>query len=459
MGHPSPTPWSAWLLEALSKPVGELDRHRAALHLIDWMGCAHLGQTTELGAVLQRWANKQAHGPIWVCGHSGLMAAEAARWNGSLGSCHELDDVHREAVVHPGDTVVPAVLAMAQRENASPQALLDALVVGYETGILLGLLSGPSHYAQWYSTATTGVFASAMACARLLGLDVTRTQHALALAGMQSAGVWQCRLEPGLAKQMATGHSAQAGLVAADMAAAGMTGPLSILEGPLGWLQATGGLLDAGRAESLLQGALKAPWRLHEVSFKPWPACRHVHPAIECALKLHAQGLSAERIEHLHLETYAVALSFADQPSPQTPLQGKFSLQHGVAWSLCHGSFGLPATTPEALTEPNCARLRERMVLSSGAAQDQAYPQRFGAKLHALLTDGQTWVSEVSSVLGDPENPLRPEQVTDKARTLLLASGWQTETAQALVDHILAMPQSGSVGDLWAFLQMRVPAA
>jgi hypothetical protein len=68
-------------------------------------------------------------------------------------------------------------------------------------------------------------------------------------------------------------------------------------------------------------------------------------------------------------------------------------------------------------------------------------------------------VSEVSSVLGDPENPLRPEQVTDKARTLLLASGWQTETAQALVDHILAMPQSGSVGDLWAFLQMRVPAA
>ncbi len=456
MGNPSPTPWSAWLVQALRKPIGEHDRQRAALHLIDWMGCAHLGQSTELGEVLQRWALKQAPGPIWVCGHRGLMAAEAARWNGSLGSCHEMDDVHREAVVHPGDTVVPAVLAMAQRENASAQALLDALVVGYEAGILLGLLSGPSHYAQWYSTATTGVFASAMACARLLGLDDARTQHALALAGMQSAGVWQCRLEPGLAKQMATGHSAQAGLVAADMAAAGMTGPLSILEGPLGWLQATGGPLDAGRAESLLQGAHEAPWRLHEVSFKPWPACRHVHPAIECALKLHAQGLSAERIEHLHLETYAVALSFADQAAPQTPLQGKFSLQHGVAWALCHGGFGLEATQAHALSEPTCTRLRERVELRCGAEQNQAYPQRFGAKLHARLTDGQIWVSEVSSVLGDPENPLRPEQVTDKARTLLLASGWCSDTAQALVDQVWALPQSSSMDALWAFLQMRV---
>ena len=449
----TPTPWSEWLVAALRRPVHGADRERAALHLIDWLGCAHLGQTTELGAVLQRWAQVQAPGPIWVCGHPGLQAAEAARWHGTLGSCHEMDDVHREAVVHPGDTVIPAALAIAQRENASPQALLDALVVGYETAILLGLLSGPTHYAQWYSTATTGVFASAMACARLLKLDASQTQHALALAGMQSAGVWQCRLEPGLAKQMAAGHSAQAGLVAADMAAAGMTGPLSILEGPLGWLKATGGNLDAARAQALLQNPPERAWRVHEVSFKPWPACRHVHPAIECALQLHAQGVDADQIASIRLETYGVALSFADQPHPQTALQGKFSLQHGVAWPLRHGAFGLEATGPAALADPACAALRERVTLACGPAQDQAYPQSFGARLHLQMANGSHHSSKVVNVLGDPENPLSPEQVKAKAAQLLQASGWDVAQAEQLIGLVGTLPQTKDLGPLWAQLQ------
>ncbi|WP_295520752.1 MmgE/PrpD family protein [Limnohabitans sp. Rim8] len=453
MSDTTPTPWSEWLVAALRRPVHGPDRERAALHLIDWLGCAHLGQTTELGAVLRQWAKAQAPGPVWVCGHPGLQATEAARWHGALGSCNELDDVHREAVVHPGDTVVPAAMAMAQRENASAEALLDALVVGYETAIVLGLLSGPSHYAHWYSTATTGVFASAMACARLLKLDTQKTQHALALAGMQSAGVWQCRLEPGWAKQMAAGHSAQAGLVAADMAAAGMTGPLSILEGPLGWLKATAGNLDALRAQAMLQTSAERAWRVHEVSFKPWPACRHVHPAIECALQLHNQGIDPDQIAQIRLETYGVALSFADQPHPQTALQGKFSLQHGVAWTLGHGGFGLEATAPAALADPLCAALRGRVTLVCGPAQDQAYPQSFGARLHLQMANGHHHNSEVVNVLGDPENPLSPDQVQAKAAQLLHASGWSVARAEQLIGLVQALPRAQALGPLWDSLQ------
>ena len=449
----TPRPWSEWLVAALRRPVHGRDRERATLHLIDWLGCAHLGQTTELGAVLRQWALVQAPGPIWVCGHPGLQAAEAARWHGTLGSCHEMDDVHREAVVHPGDTVIPAALAMAQRENVSAEALLDAVVVGYETAILLGLLSGPGHYAQWYSTATTGVFASAMACARLLQLDTTQTQHALALAGVQSAGVWQCRLEPGLAKQMAAGHSAQAGLVAADMAAAGMTGPASILEGPLGWLKATGGNLDAARAQTLLQTPPDRAWRVHEVSFKPWAACRHVHPAIECALQMNTQGVDPDQITSIRLETYGVALSFADQPHPKTALQGKFSLQHGLAWSLCHGGFGLEATGPAALADPACASLRERVTLVCGQVQDRAYPQSFGARLQLHMANGSHLSSEVVNVLGDPENPLSADQVRAKSAQLLRASGWDLARAEQLIGLVGALPQAKALGPLWDSLQ------
>ncbi len=445
-------PWSSWLVGSLCRPISSQDRDRAVLHLIDWMGCATLGSTGEIGDVLRRWAKRHASGGNWACGHSALQASEAIFWNASLGSCHEMDDVHREAVVHPGDIVIPAALAIAQREQADSVALLDSIVIGYETAILLGLLGGTGHYNYWYSTATTGVFGSAMACSRVLGLDKQRMQHALGLAGMQSSGLWQCRLEPGLAKQLAAGHSAQAGLLSADLAAAGMTGPLSILEGPLGWLKATSGNLDRERAKQLLQVASDQPWRLHEVSFKPWSACRHVHPAIECALKLHATGCNPQDLQQIFLDTYPVAISFADKVHPQTSLEGKFSLQHAVAWGLTYGSFGLEATAPAALKDPACVALRSRISLKSGPEQEAAYPRSFRAHLRVLMQNGCLLSSEVINLLGDPENPLSRAQLESKAVTLLLAGGWPSQKADELLRICFGLSHDRNLEPLWRCL-------
>lgn len=446
-------PWSAWLVRSLRRPISIDDRIRAALHLMDWLGCAHLGSTSDIGAVLRAWGDRQASGTSWTCGgKKNLQAPEAAFWNGNLGSCHEMDDVHREAVVHPGDVVIPAALAMAQRQGAAASALLDAIVIGYETAILLGLLADKTHYAHWYSTATAGVFGSAMATSHLVGANDLQMQHALGLAGMQSSGVWQCRLEPGLAKQLATGHSAQAGLLAADLAAAGMTAPLRILEGPLGWLRATGGNCDETRAQSLLEVEDQAPWRLHEVSFKPWSACRHVHPAIACALQLHAAGCTAQDIAEIALDTYAVALAFADQPHPKTSHEARFSLQHAVAWSLVHGSFGLPATEPTNLNDQAYRDLRARVSVHVGAEQEAAYPQSFGARLRILTKDQRTWATEVIHLLGDPENPLSPGQVEEKAIDLLVASQWSRPRAEALTSVCRNLPYEKTHNSLWASL-------
>jgi hypothetical protein len=144
--------------------------------------------------------------------------------------------------------------------------------------------------------------------------------HALALAGMQAAGVGQCRMELGPAKQVAAGHAAQAGLAAAQLAAAGVTGPLSILEGAHGWLQAIGSVCDEASVRQHLIAPAEEPWRMHEVSVKPWPACRHVHPTIACALQAHA-----------------------------------------LAWALCHGDFTLAASgASHGREDAACAGLRAR---------------------------------------------------------------------------------------------------
>lgn len=444
---------SAWLVESLRRPIGEADRARAASHLVDWLACAHLGRASDIGQTLARWSVRQAAGPAWACGHPGLHPAEAARFHGSLGSVHELDDVHREAVVHPGDTVIPAALAIAQREGCSARELLEAIVVGYEAGIRLGLLAGPVHYQHWYSTATTGAFASAMACARLLRLPAQSMQHALALAGMQASGPWQCRLEPGVAKQVATGHSAQAGLAAADLAAVGAVGPLAILEGEHGWLRATGVTPEPDAMRHHLRVTADAPWYLHAVSFKPWPACRHVHPAIACALQAQARGLRPQDVQRLVLETYAVALSFADQPAPVTAHEARFSLQHAVAWALCHGDFWLDASAPAAMHDTACADLRQRVQLVCGSLQQAHYPSRFSARLTVYLQDGSVHVFDEDSALGDPEQPMTPAQLQNKAYRMLVDAGLPDMQAQGLIAHGLDLPAREGLQDWWQRLQ------
>jgi 2-methylcitrate dehydratase PrpD len=455
MGSSTETAWSEWLVKAISRPISQKDRERAALQVVDWMGCSHLGQSTELGDSLRRWGSRQPAGSIWVCGYTGLYAPDAARWNANLGSVHEMDDVHREAVVHAGDIVIPAALAISQRETASAEALLNAVVIGYETAILLGLLSGREHYDHWYSTATAGVFASAMSSAHLLGLTASETQSALGLAGMQAAGVWQCRLEPGYSKQFSAGQSAHSGIVAAEMALSGVTGPLAILEGELGWLKATGVSLDVTRAEEILKPGIEYPWRIHEVSFKPWSACRHVHPAIECGLELHAQGIRPEEIEHIQLETYEVAMLFADNPFPATESEGRFSLQHCLAWALFRGTFDLDATKPEALRDSGCQRLSARMAVCLGDEENAAYPTSFGAKVTVRTFDGRTRSSKVTNVLGDPESPISEERLFRKAHSMIRYGGFTDAYADAVMNHLLELSSTRSLSLLWRLLMDR----
>ncbi|MBV5332756.1 MmgE/PrpD family protein [bacterium] len=185
--------WTEQLLALQGRPIYDHDRRRAALHLLDWLGCVLLGHNSIAGEALSRWAARTAKGPSWTVGGLHLSSEVAALVNGGLGNVDELDDLHRAAVIHPADTIMAAALAVAQREQTQPGAMLDAIVRGYEVAIRVGLLSGTSHYRHWYSTATCGVFGAATASASLLQLDATKAMHALAQAGMQASGVWQCR--------------------------------------------------------------------------------------------------------------------------------------------------------------------------------------------------------------------------------------------------------------------------
>lgn len=372
------------LAQHLLRPVNMGARDMARLHLLDWMGCVAGARNGAVGD-----AQRQMGQPAV------LRAA-------LLGNVLEMDDVHRAAILHPGPVIWPTVLGDADQ---GMEAVLDAGVRGYEATIAIGATLDAAHYGWWHNTATAGVFGAAAAVSSLFGSDEATLVSALGLAGSVSGGFWQMRHEPVMAKQWHIAHAMQTGASAAYFAANGVTGPRFILEGPQGLYAAT---CNAPKPMTFNKG-----WRIGEVSFKPWGACRHAHPAIDAALALRQRGTLDLPVV---VETFADALAFCDRPDPKTPHEAKFSLQHAVAVVVARGVPTLADFEPDAIAA--LAGVRAGISVREDPAITARYPDHFGATVRSG-GDREALVD----TLGDPERPLSRDGVIDKARALFAWGG------------------------------------
>jgi 2-methylcitrate dehydratase PrpD len=439
---------SRGLVGLLRRPIGAPDRQRAARHVLDWLGCAAAGLTTPAGKATLAWARTLTVGPCSTVSGLRLTSRDAAFVNGCVGNVLEMDDFYRTALVHPGPVVVPAALAAAEEIDAPADALLDAVVRGFEAMIRMGRSVGPRHYKFFHNTATCGVFGSAAAAGFLYGLDGDELVNALGNAGTQASGLWQCRLEDSMTKQLHNGRAAQSGLIAAQLARHGFTGPTQILEGPLGFFNAT---CPDGWPEKLLMEP-DAAWLIHGTSFKPWPACRHTHATIDAALAMRAE-IGETEIRRITVETYHDAVAICDNPRPKTAVEAKFSLQHASAAVLLRGTPTLDDFDVPATRDPTIAALRAKVDLHERAAYSAAYPAHFAASLRIELADGRTLGHDIPDALGDPENPLPDDALVTKAQALLAAAGYPRATADAIVADTLALADGGRVDALMRHLR------
>ncbi|GAA5233051.1 MmgE/PrpD family protein [Verticiella sediminum] len=430
----SPPSLSARLAALCLAPVGRHARERATLHILDWYGCAAAGAATATGAAL--WTG------LMLPGRPGEAADpwHALLFDAAVGNILEMDDIHRAALCHPGPVIVPAALFVGRRLRAPGTAVLDAIVRGYEAAIRLGRAAGAGHYRHWHPTATCGVIGAAVASASLLELSGPATAHAIGHAATRAAGLWQVRLEPNMAKAWHNAHAAQTGVQAASLAQAGATAPAAILEGEKGFFAA---MCPGADPHAVL--APTGDWQLHDTSIKPWPACRHTHPAIDAALVLRERLPGRQDPPaRVDVATYADALGFCDNPMPRNPAEARFSLQHAVAVTLLHGEPGFPAFAPEMLQEPTVAAWRARIGPSLDDAAQQAYPAHFGAALTLRWGDGRVLEARLADARGDPERPLAPQAVAAKARANLAAGGWPPARTDTLVAHCLGLPMTST---------------
>jgi len=422
---------------ARAKDATGADLSMAALFVLDAVANALAGRATDAGQNLLHWADRGARRPS-----SPFDTGAYAFVMGALTHILETDDLHRMSVVHPGCVVVPAAWMVALREGASGPVFLRGVLEGFEAATRIGMGVGPAHYKIWHNTATCGPFGAAMAAATVRGLDEEATVHALGTAGSQSAGLWEFLATGAMTKHVHAGHAAQAGVQAADLAALGFTGPPRILEGPRGFFAAMCPDGDLAR----VMAATDADWQLLHTSLKPWASCRHTHPAIDAALEL-ALDLGHAGADELHavtVETYQAAADLCDRPYATTAYEAKFSLQHCVATALQDGHLALSSFDDAARVKAR--RLASGVVVRVSEPYASAYPQDWGCAVDIVLTDGSVRRVERAYAKGDPQAPLTPTDVVDKAISLMTFGG--VAHPQAVVEQILALPMAQALPDI-----------
>ena len=365
-------------------------------------------------------------------------AGAAAFANGVATHILELDDVHKGSTLHAAAPVIPAALAVAERERSSGAAFMLAVALGYEAALRVGEAVNPSHYRYWHPTGTAATFGAAAAAASLLRLSPAQMLDALGSAGTQAAGLWEFNADGAMSKSLHPGKAALNGILAADLAREGFTGATRILEGDRGFFRATTSAYDASR----ITDGLGAQWKVSENCYKLHSCCGHTHTAIDVALDIRArQHWSADEavgaIERIDIDTYGPGYEIVREPNPGTPYRAKFSLAYCVAVALAEGVVGLEQFSAdrfdgEGVTEPNVAALLSRINIRVADDLTSAYPAQWPARLSIATRDGSEERGASNYPRGNPENAVSTDTLEAKFTELVAPRYGDSFTTRAL---------------------------
>jgi 2-methylcitrate dehydratase PrpD len=387
--------------------------------LLDTLGCGVYGYATPWAKTLLDWAKAgaPARGTATVWGEPApsLRATDAALANGTAVHAFELDDYH-QAKLHPGAVVIPAAVATAERLGASGERLVAAIAAGYEVMIRTSLALNPSaaRLRGWHLTGVCGPFGAAAACASLMGLDEERTAWALGLAGTQGAGLWAFNADGTMSKRFHAGRAAQSGVLAAELAERGFSGPTQIYEFH------DGGVLKAFSDASdpaPLTRDLGRVFHLDATSIKPYSCCGSTHSYVDAAYELRrrlgAPWNPDRRVRAGMAKVVDVQCGFDYVPG--SVLNAQMSLRYVVAAALLEGQVLPPQFSEAKLSDPALVGLAQRIELEHDPELDKLYPGRFAAWIAAESDAG--WVRvDVLDPHGSTANPVDAKGVIEKFR-------------------------------------------
>lgn len=417
--------------------VPEQVRHEAKRSLMNFFAVALApAQDTTLDIALRTYRRFSANEHASVIGRTARVdALTAAALNAMSANVYDFDDTHFPTIIHPTAPVAPALFALAEEQPMRGSELLLAFILGVETACRVGNAMSPAHYVRgWHITSTCGVFGSAMAAGKHLGLNAQALSWALATAAVQAGGLVETLGT--MAKSVSVGNAARNGLLAALLAADGFDGPPQALEGERGYLRVA---VDTPDIEPLAQD-LGTRWELMNNTYKPFPCGVVLNPVIEACLNIsrHAQlaAKDASAIERITLVGHPLLRQRTDRPGIQTGRQSQVSAQHAVPVSLIRGRAGLNEFSDEAVQDPVLRALGTRVQF-----EDDASYSVDAVEVRVQMADGTLVVEHIDAAQGSRAKPLTDADLENKLRTLC-EHGRSGVDANRLIDAVWALDKA-----------------
>ena len=380
-------------------------------------------------------------------GGSRTSLQNAAMVNGLLAHLDDYDDTFFPTVLHPSAPTIPAALAAGEHAHVDGREFLAATVLGLEACCRVALaIQNMRHGAMWHMTGTAGVFGSAAAAGRLLGLDAGAMARAFGLSGTQASGLRETFGT--MTKAFHPARAAQSGVLAVLLVQRGFTCTETIIEGVHGFANAFApGAYDL----SCITDRLLDHWQLMNNAPKPYASAILSHPMVDAMLALRAlPGATPARVRHIRGRLNPLAIKLESRPAPRSGLEGRLSFQHAMAAAFVDGC-SLPAQYTDArVDDPVVSAVRDaiEVVGDPAVGQDQCM-------LEIVLDDGQVLSRRTDHATGSPDNPFTDVQLEAKFRALV-----RTVLPRARVERLLdTMWHLEQVSDIGEVIRLcRLPA-
>jgi 2-methylcitrate dehydratase PrpD len=401
--------------------------------LIDVAGlCVAARHTDYVGAALAGW---EASGGCTAIGHArALDAAGAAFVNGTAAHGEDFDDTFEGGPVHAGAVIVPAVLALAERERISGEDALRAIAVGVELMCRASLVAPKLiHKAGFHPTAVLGAMGAAAAAATALKLSKQDFVNALGIAGSMAGGIIEYLAEGAWTKRLHPGWAAQSGIRAADLARQGFVGPRTVFEGTHGLYHGFARSAQGDWAK-LVEG-FGQRWVSQTLAFKVYACGTMTHPYIDCARRL-SKKVDLQDVVEIICEVaegtvHRLWEPLAAKRRPPNAYAAKFSQPYCIAAGLVLGHAGLEAFTEERVRDPHLLALAAKVGYEIDP--DNPYPDEFTGHVRVVLRNGAGVEERQAHFRGGAHEPLSRADLEEKFRLNCAHGGWPQERSEAFL--------------------------
>jgi 2-methylcitrate dehydratase PrpD len=429
----------------------------AKMCLLDWFGAALSGLEEKEAKILLKTIEEVGGKEEAILIGTKLKSTclNAALFNGYIGHIQKLDDASPYgSLVHTQSPMLPATLALAERDGLSGKKLITSIIVGFEVEVRICMGINPSHYHErfFHSTGTCGTFGAVAAAGKLLDLNEEQMMNAFGIAATQAAGLLAAL--PTMARSLSPGKGALNGLLAALLAKKGFTGPSDILEREGGYFQAVSNKIHLEK----IVANLGDKYAIDDERFVRYGSDGAIHSAIDALLDImQKHEITHEDIESIEAKVFPVAYEVTGTLyEPKTGSHARFSLPYGLAAAALDGEVGPKQFTDERVKDPKIIKFAKKVTASidpefaklgysSGGSIFQ------GSKVKVRTTKGDEYDCRVDSHKGTPANPLTEDELFSKLKWLAVPVIGK-DNVEKLIDEVKKLDQLSSIDSIMSLL-------